>query len=247
MADDDGHGRAELLLFADERPAEHGLRLQHIEESLGHRRRLHALHLAIVGDRHPALRILGHRRKAARALLHRVEGRIGEGEVMALGVEPPELHHLLRARERQWPQHDAVHDAEDRRRGADAEGEGERGDEGEARRLAKLPQREADIVGNGLEPFAKTCTVHVCDLHRYAVVPEIVDVAEPAQRLNVGLILGVALLAQPPGAHLDVEAHLVVELAGDAVARARQPEDATDAARDAHRYAVSRMRCTAWA
>ena len=87
--------------------------------------------------------------------------------------------------------------------------------------------------------------MHVCDLHRYAVVPKVIDVAEPAQRLCVGLVFGVALLAQPPRSHLDVEAHLVVEIARDALARARKPEDAAHAGRNAHRYAVSRMRCTA--
>ncbi len=84
---------------------------------------------------------------------------------MSLRVEPPELHHLLRTRERQWPQHDAIHDAEDRGGRADPECERQRRNEREAGILAKLPEGEAQILGNGRESFTRVGPMHVGHLH----------------------------------------------------------------------------------
>ena len=146
MTDHDGHWRTELLLLGHEQPADHGLRLQHVEELRRHRGRANSLDLAVIDDRHPALRVLGHRREAPCVGGDGVERRIGEREMVALRVESPELYHLLGASEGQRAQHHSVHDAEDGRGGPDAEGESECRDEREAGRLAEQSQREAEVL-----------------------------------------------------------------------------------------------------
>jgi hypothetical protein len=59
-------------------------------------------------------------------------------------------HELLRRRERWWPKQHGVHDAEHGRRSADAEGEGEKGDDRESR-LSPVRSDCDARVGDGVE------------------------------------------------------------------------------------------------
>ena len=62
-------------------------------------------------------------------------------------------HELLGMRVRKRLEHHTVHNAEDRGVGADAEGEGQDGDGGEAGRFAQHAEGEATIRENRIEPI----------------------------------------------------------------------------------------------
>jgi hypothetical protein len=72
--------------------------------------------------------------------------RHGERGPAALEVVLPDSHQGVRISEGQWPQHHGVDHAEDRGIGADAEGQRQGGDEGEARALPERSRGVPDIL-----------------------------------------------------------------------------------------------------
>src|SRR5438270_366378 len=64
----------------------------------------------------------------------------------------------------QWPEHDTVQHAENRRRRADTHCERERRDEAERRRLPQLPRGEAQVLRDRGDALTRLCPVHVSDL-----------------------------------------------------------------------------------
>jgi hypothetical protein len=60
-----------------------------------------------------------------------------------------DVHQPVRLRIWQWPEHDAIDNAEDRAVGANAKSEREDRERGKARALPQFPQRVADVVGEG--------------------------------------------------------------------------------------------------
>ena len=106
--------------------------------------------------------VLRDRLEAAALIAKVVEVRVREARRPALRGDLEDGHDPVRIGVRQRPQQHAVHDAEDRRGRADAEGEGQDGDGGEARVLAELPKTVAAISAQREEPIPTLCSADLC-------------------------------------------------------------------------------------
>ena len=126
--------------------------------------------------------------------------RVGEDVV----VVHRDLHQLFRMSDRERAQHHGVDQAEDRRVGADAEGEREDGDQREAGAPAQHARRVAQIGDQRLEPDEDVGVAHPLLLQR--------SVAEAAPRLAQGLRPAQAARHQLVGALGEMERHLAVEV-----------------------------------
>src|SRR6185312_11663428 len=124
--------------------------------------------------------------------------------------------------------------AEDRRVRADAESQREDGEHGERRRATAMAVGEMNVLPPLADRGAPPGSPPMRRCPAIRVIPELGGIAKPSQRLGVRVGVAHALRAQFVGAEVDVERHLVVEVAENALACRRQPEQASDAAREAH-------------
>ena len=129
---------------------------------------------------------------------------VGEPRLIEPLPRAPDDGDALRAPPGKRGQEDALHDAEERRRGADAEGEGEGGDDGEARAAAERAGGEA-----GVEPEVFQAAGAALVAHLLLVA---LDAAEGADGPAAGRVRGEAGALVVAGLHVEVEAHLLVEL-----------------------------------
>ena len=139
------------VVLRTEQPARGGTKAEQREVIAVHEltgERLDVIAHVVRGDRKHRDRDLRERRRGL-ALEVDVVG-IGERRVREVGLFLVDLGDLLRMRDRRAPEENRVHQAEDRRVGADAERQRQERDEGEARPLARASNGEADVVEDGM-------------------------------------------------------------------------------------------------
>jgi hypothetical protein len=152
---------AHLVLLVGEEPAHDRLDAKGLEVCRGDQADAHLLGLArrigeadvlapgVVGDHLleavAALREVPHVERRRPDELARPAGR-------SLPARRVDAHQLVRRGERQGPQRQGLDDAEDQRVGADAQGQREDGDEGEARALAQQAGGVPDVTGEAVQP-----------------------------------------------------------------------------------------------
>ena len=150
--DDDGVALRHFVLFRAEGSAEGRAHSQQVEVGLGDELRGDALGLIDAGERHGAGIECGHGFEGA-ALGAPIEV-IGIGCAAALDFGAlhvaPEFHQARRFGIGQRAQNDGIDHAEDGGVGADAEGQRERGDDGEAGTLAQGARGVAQILAAAL-------------------------------------------------------------------------------------------------
>src|SRR4029079_3044596 len=121
--------------------------------------------------------------------------------------------------------------AEDRRVGADADAEREQRGEGEAASAAERAQREADVLGEAVQPGQAALIVPLLD--------RALGTAEVEQRGTVGLGGGEAAAAMSLLEHCEVEGELLLRRFPLAVAVAERPEQPGDELAQVHQREVS--------
>ncbi len=143
-----------------------------------------------------------------------------------------EVDQLLRLLVVERLEHDAVDDAEDRAVGADAQRDGDDGDDRVSRRAAELPQTVPEVLHDGLEQDAAALVAHR--------VLELLDAArlQPREATRLGRVDARRdlLLRQ----ELDVRAQLLVEIALDLLARDQIVPEAPKAIEQRHGRLSSR-------
>jgi hypothetical protein len=148
VAEDDDLWIAGLILLVVEPAAERGAHAEQRRQRAGRVGYLDADRPIATGERRRALSPGRDRRARLAAPLQILEASQRHAEVrqaQLAGDLAVHTHQLLGLRVRQRPQDDGVDDAEDRRGGADAEGERDDEDRGQPRRLAHHAERVADV------------------------------------------------------------------------------------------------------
>ncbi len=152
--DDDGVALRHFVLFRKEGSPEGGAHSQQVEVRLGDHLRADALGFIDAGERHGAGIESGHGVEGL-ALGAPIEV-IGKGCAAALDFGAlhvaPEFHQSRGFGIGQRAENDGIDHAEDRGIGADAEGQGERGDDGEAGTLAQGARGVAQILAQHFDP-----------------------------------------------------------------------------------------------
>src|SRR5579864_6312146 len=113
-------------------------------------------------------------------------------------------HQPVRSRERQGPQRQGLDDAEDQRVGADAQGQREHGDKGEARALAQQAGGVPDVPGEAVQPGPGPDGAQLLLDQRH--------VAESAARRMAGLLRGQASRTQFLRLELEMRRQLALQL-----------------------------------
>ena len=111
----------------------------------------------------------------------------------------------------QWPEDDGLHGAEDRGRCADAEREGQHGDDSEAGALRELPACKRDVLGELREILSATHLVVPLFSNRPTDGVHLGDVSKSSNGRLARLGRMHALLDELPRAHLHVEGQLRVD------------------------------------
>ena len=213
MADQD-HARAvrprRLRVRRGEAASQGRRDAQHAEEVVGHRHAADPLGAARAGD--PQVVRLG---------VGVVAGQVGEGAALRLqvaevvGLDVPDAGAVVgavadprqasRVRQRQWPQHQGVHQAVDRRRAAEAEAHHQQRERREARVAPQRPDSQAQVADDDFDPRDAPL--------RAMRLAELRDAAEfelgGSQRRD-GLQTGAL---QRFGPELDVQRELIVQVA----------------------------------
>ena len=230
---------ARLVLAGAEGAASQRAHAEHVEEVRGDDAGLDPAGLALPQENEGHGVVLDQRLHGAAPL-----PVVGQLQGRELGVDHAaerrrlaEVHQALPVLVGQRPQQDAADHAEDRGVGADAERQGEHGDEGEAGALAERAQGEAEVVqqtGHEGSPGARARTAGGDGA---AFGGDGGDIAEGLERGQPGRLRPHAGVHQLLRAHVEVEAQLAVDLAGDVGGAAGQAEEAAHGPRPAPRRA----------
>jgi hypothetical protein len=124
--------------------------------------------------------------------------------------------------DRQRPQHDGVHGAEDGGGGADAEREREDSDQREARRRDHLAEGERGVLPQLGEVLKESHPLFPLMANRPALVPRAFQVAEPVEGRAPRLALAHPARHQLAAAHREMELELRVDFFVDARAPSRR-------------------------
>src|SRR5215469_112969 len=143
-------------------------------------------------------------------LVHQIGKRLGSLIHIAPGMSMiwpgrAQDDELLRMRHRQVAQQDLIGQREDGGVGADAQGESENGDGGEARRFSEHAKSEAQILEQGVEEGKATAVA--------VALPGLFETAELEERLAAGLFGGHALSEVAFDSHFQVRTQFGVEVA----------------------------------
>ncbi len=183
-----------------ERPAEHGVHAERLEEVRGREDALEPLRLTRPGEVHRRAREGGHARERRSPLLPvpEIARRDLDPRVAALRLVLPDAHQAIGLGKRQRPDQHVVGDREHRGRGADAERRDGQRRRGEGTRAAERAERVAQVVAQQVHVHARGVAKRLRDRDR----PEREDGSEPC---------GIAPLPREDRGHL--RAVLVAERA----------------------------------
>ena len=211
MGDDDYTGGAGAVLFGQEIAAEDRFDTEELPIVEGHGFGEDALGSVAAGEGDGVEAVSGGVLQGGGAVL--VIGEIGGGDGHASGAGLfPQCEQALRVAVREAAEHDGMDDAEDRSVDAEAEGEGENGDSGEAGGLAEGAEAVPYILHQLFE-------------------------RDPPPQVDAGLLEGCAVSESPPGsveiaefagAEVQVKAHFFVEILDEAVLMKEMGETPAD-------------------
>jgi hypothetical protein len=168
-------GRSRFRLFGPEHPPHCGLDSQRFKKAGRHLEAGHALRLIAAFENHAARGEGRHVFKAPAMRFPFFEIRIRGDVVRPVGARRPDQDEILRLGKRQGTQEHGVDDAEDRRVGADAEGQGQHRDGGEAGIFPQHANAETQIPREVLQHGQAAAVPHLL-LDRF-------DAAELEQRV----------------------------------------------------------------
>ncbi len=229
MAEDQHRLGAWLVVVGREGAAEERPGAEHAEEVGRDDAGLHAFGLAAAEEVEPHRVVLGETGEGVLAPPQVLDVRHRE-PLLLVGVERQALvehHQPVGLAVRQLVQQDATHDAEDRRVGADAQGERRHHRAGVARVPAQQAEREAHVLAQRLQP-----PVAARRAGRFLGRLE----AAQLQRGAACRLLGRGALAQlRRRLHGEVEAQLLVELGLQAAALEETADGGESAADGGHR------------
>ena len=140
--------RARTLVGLAERSANRRSDFEHVEEIDVHHRAVEAFGVIAVGQDERDAFEAGHAGKSAvpHAPVEEVRRGPGAKHLLRLPIGLGHEQELFSAGKRKRPQQDRVHDAENRGVRADADRHGQRGDDGEARRLPQRPNGVPQVL-----------------------------------------------------------------------------------------------------
>ncbi len=242
------------VLRRTERPAENRRRVEDLPEARAHEagaqlpRVLAAAHHHLGIEDHGALAEVAH---CLTKLEIALVGGVGAEVVGAFGGARDDVDAVRAAGIGEvggWAKQQPVDDAE--HRGIGADGERERGDDGrgEAGRPAHLPDGVGDVLAKCVEAVVADHAGLPALGARAEAVASVLEVAEAAQGLLARRVGGPAVGHEPFGAHLEMRADFIVEIAQGALATVeRKVELPANAhrARQAPRAAARRISVTA--
>ena len=226
MGEDDGRWGPLLVVRRQEGAAEEGPHREGVEERAGDACALDGERIAAAGQ-DVAVPVDGGRQggQAVEARRLRLPGQeLGVGKLdEARGVGPaglPPDDEAVLLRKRQGLEHDGIEDAEHRRAGADAQGQGGDGEHGDARAAAReLPsQRVPQVASEVVEP---PCAADVA-----AQLLDLVEAAELEARAPARLVLRQPRPKVVGHLSLDMVAQLAVQLAFEPVTVTEAPPPA---------------------
>lgn len=215
------HGHAHevaLRLLVPERPAEGERGTEHVEEPTGHGGARYKLGVALPGER-PLVGPDRHHGRHRRALLPPVGEPRPRGDVLLVPlrrVAHPNGDQPVGLGVGERREHDAPHDAEDRRCRPDSQGERQQRRKGEARAARQAPESEAYVADNVLEPTGPSRPPGFLAIAVLA--------AERDQGASARLAARQPLPHEGLGLHVDVEPQLLIDVA----LRRAHPERAQD-------------------
>ena len=150
--------------------------------------------------------------RRARAIVDEVHRRAGVA-VSLLRVH--DAHEAVGLRKRQRLEQHAVHDAEDRRVGADAERERDDRGEREGRRRAELSRGVADVVPEVVHEVAPPLRGFDVAIDRADIAACVVQISEFADGLRARGVAAMRRARRAVDAHVEVKAELFVDVVAD--------------------------------
>ncbi len=152
VADERRRRALDALLVGGEAAAAEGLDAERFKEAAGDLGDVDAGGLPDPGDGREEIRVLRHLREGVVAGAHVIEVRVGEAQPVALGGQLPQAHDPLRVGVWERAQQDGVHHREDGGGCADAQGQRQHGDGGEACGFGERPQAMSQFAEQGFHP-----------------------------------------------------------------------------------------------
>src|SRR5262245_29103007 len=149
---------------------------------------------------------------------------------LELRPERADVHEPIVIRVRQRPQHDAIEQRENRRGGAESEGEREDDDERERRCARETAHGVPRLAANGVEEFHTVSPLEHGVVDRTCFVSIRLEVAEATARFAFGVGAREAFaLYEVLSATLQMKTQLVVDGVAQATPCVREPEHSADA------------------
>ncbi len=215
VAEHDHVGTVDAILLGREAAADRGRHAEHAEQIVRHERRAHALRLVaadVDGAIAPQCGVLECRHVG----VERLELVVREPRLIEAGPRAPEDGHAIRLAIGEWRQQHRLDHAEKRRGRPNADGQGERRDQREARAAPHRPDRVVHILPEVGGP-ARAALIADLLLHaRHA--------AEVAPGAPPRLVRREPLAFQTTRFHVQVEAELLGHLVVHASPRDQRPE-----------------------
>ena len=212
FAEHDDVRRARLVFALREESSDERLDSQQVEPVRAHANALHSLGVGVVANE-IRRRAFDHGEadelRRARSIVDEVHRR---ARVAVSLLRVHDAHEAIGLRKRQRLEQHAVHDAEDRGVGADAERERDDRGERERRCGAKLSHRVADVVPEVVHDVAPPLRGFDVAIDGADVAARVVEVSEFADGLSASRVGRVPERDEGVDAHVEMKAELLVDV-----------------------------------